>query len=278
MAELDPVARGGLRWWESPSLRREGFVHAFSTRTGGASTGAYASLNLGRAAPGQGDRPEDVAENHRRFAGALGVDAASLHRVRQVHGAAVHQARGDGGEHDACADALIATEAGHAVMVRTADCVPVLLACPACGAVAAVHAGWRGLLQGVLEAAVAALRSCGAEPGHLLAAIGPCIGPRAFEVGEEVAGAFHAAGLRDAVGPSPAGGPRPHVDLPRATRTVLARAGVHPARMDGADLCTWRDADAFFSYRRDGAASGRMASLIQSRAAAARTAPPRGIR
>jgi len=243
----------------SPRLEAAGFRHGFSTRRGGASGGAFASLNLGRSV---GDEAAHVDENHRRLADAVGYAPERLFVVSQVHGNAVVSVRGDDRPEEVrarSADALVAGEAGSAVGVRTADCVPVLLANPRAGTVAAVHAGWRGVVAGVVREAIAAMGE--ADGSELLAAVGPSIGPCCFEVGDEVAAALgQAAGdgivLRR-------GNEKPHVDLWRAVEHQLRAAGVAAVDMLGA--CTLCDPGRFFSYRRDGKASGRMLSVIVAR-------------
>jgi hypothetical protein len=217
-----------------------------TTRTGGVSTGPYASLNLGDHV---GDDPAHVAENRARLRRELGLPAEPLW-LTQVHGIAVAEGQG------ADADASVAFGPGTVCTVMTADCLPLLLCDRAGTRVAAVHAGWRGLLAGVIEAAVARLDTSGAE---LLVWLGPAIGPDAFEVGDEVRAAFVAedAAAAAAFRPSPAG--RWLADIYALARRRLARCGVNAVY--GGELCTYHDAERFYSYRRDGV-TGRMASLI----------------
>jgi len=226
-----------------------------STRAGGVSGGPWRSLNLGDAV---GDEPIAVAENRRRFEAALGVPAVYL---RQVHGAhvvrlvAADTRRGEAIE----ADAAVTTVAGLACAVQVADCLPVLFAAPDGRGVGAAHAGWRGLAGGVLEATVTVLCAAAAcEPQSLVAWLGPCIGPRQFEVGAEVVAAF---------GDSPHFVPRPRADgsmrwladLPALARDRLQAAGV--VQISGGAWCTVEDASRFFSFRRDGV-TGRMAAAV----------------
>jgi polyphenol oxidase len=156
------------------------------------------------------------------------------------------------------ADGLIATQNTQYVGVRTADCVPILVGCTRTGAVAAIHAGWRGLVGGVIETGLAALQTQGATT--LTAAIGPCIGPDWFEVGEDV-----ATTIANATGPNVVvRHPRktkPHVDLRAAVRLLLARAEV--TTIDDVGGCTYADR-TYHSYRRDGATSGRMLAFIRA--------------
>jgi YfiH family protein len=242
-------------------LTAAGFAHGFSTRIGGASEGPYASLNLGRSV---GDDPTAVAENHRRLAAAVGYTTERLFDASQVHGSAVVTLRGDDQTDEVGtrrADALVASEKGAAVGVRTADCVPVLVAEPATGRVAAIHAGWRGVVAGVVREALDALTP--RDRGQLVAAIGPSIGPCCFEVDGDVATVLAEAGgdgivlRRD--------GDKPHVDLWRAIEHQLRRAGV--TTIDTLGRCTMCEGEYFFSFRRDGAQSGRMLSVIVARGA-----------
>lgn len=237
----------------STLLQEAGFRHAFSTREGGVSEGPFASLNLARTV---GDDPEAVAENTRRFAAALECDR--LYEVSQVHGRQVERVRGE----DVLevrrreADALVTDAPGAAVAVRTADCVPILLADPETGAVAAVHAGWRGVAQRILFEALDALGA--ADP---IAAIGPHIRLDAFEVGPEVAEALSAAVPNAQI--VEAREPRPHVDLSAAVRAQLAEAGV--TRVDDVGGCTHAEPARFFSHRRDAGRTGRQLSAIVAR-------------
>jgi YfiH family protein len=219
-----------------------------TTRRGGVSTGPYADWNLGDHV---GDDPGAVARNR-----ALLRERLALPReprwLRQVHGCAV--AEGAAGECEA--DAAVARAPGEVCAVLTADCLPLLLCDRAGTRVGAVHAGWRGLAAGVIEAAV---RRLDVPPGELLCWLGPAIGPDAFEVGPEVRERF-LAGL----GPGAADACRPAAGRWLADLYALARqrlAGLGVTRVWGGDLCTYADPGRFFSYRRDGV-TGRMATLV----------------
>lgn len=252
--------------WTLPVLRSDRIPgdlrHGFSTRAGGVSAAPFDALNLGGK---WGDDPAALAENRRRFARALGV-AGPLFAVRQVHGAEVVRVRA--GEDPAAlgavdADAICADAPGVAVGVFVADCIPALFADPTTGAVAAAHAGWRGVVAGVLPATVRALAALGARPADLRVALGPAIGPCCFEVGGEVVAAFAAAELAGAVRPSPRGRPdRWHIDLKDAARRQLEGAGVDPAGIDAAADCTSCDRARFYSFRRDGRATGQLMGVI----------------
>lgn len=254
----------GLVTYQSPLLAGLGVTHAFSTRIGGISKGPYATLNLGPLTKGDGtDANTAVAENFRRLRRALGCPRAMRFEVRQVHGGDVWLApeRPVRPCHVPCADAIVTRHPGQMLTIRTADCVPVLLSSEDGRVVAAAHAGWRGIVAGVVGATVGQMRDQhGLAPATLTAAVGPHMRVERFEVGEEVAAAFTEADLADAVRRDL--GPKPHVDMQAAVLTQLTRAAVPADRIDLTDRCTWRDAEAFYSYRREGAPTGRMAAVI----------------
>ncbi len=244
---------------ESPLL--SGFRHGFTTRDGGVSEPPHDRLNLGGAV---GDDPARVAENWRLLEAATGLRFA---RVRQVHGARVIAVAAPCEPADE-ADAVLSTAEGVAACVSVADCVPLLLADPATGAVAAVHAGWRGTLAGIAAEGVRALeRQVGAPPSRLLAVIGPSIGPCCYEVSEDLAARFEDE-LRGSVvrGPSAGAPARPRVDLWAANRGVLARAGVSAERVQVLGRCTSCERERFFSHRRDAGRTGRQMAFIAPRA------------
>ncbi len=217
--------------------------HGFFTRRGGVSQGVFASLNVGL---GSGDDPAHVAENRRRAAAALGAQA--LYTPYQVHGADVVVVE-DAAMDRVKADAVVTRLPGLAVGVVTADCVPVLIAAPARGVVGAAHAGWRGAVAGIVEATVAAFARLGAQPGGLVAAIGPAIRRDSYEVGEDVRAAVLDRDPRAGAlfAPSDRAG---HwlFDLPGFVRRRLRRAGVGRIADLGRD--TLGEEELFFSYRR----------------------------
>jgi YfiH family protein len=240
------------------------FRHGFTTRAGGVSAPPYDTLNLGGK---WGDAAENVAENRRRVARAAG---APLFVATQVHGAAIARVRAADAPSDLAgvrADGLCSDRRDVAVAVFVADCIPALVADLRTGACAAVHAGWRGTLAGVLPAAVRALREhFGARPEDLRVALGPAIGPCCFEVGTEVVEAFEAGlpGAREAgviVAAATAPG-KSRIDLKRANRLLLERAGVDPGLIDAGDECTSSDQGRFYSFRRDRGATGQHLGFI----------------
>lgn len=230
-----------------------------STRRGGISAGRWRSLNLGLAV---GDDAAAVAENRRRFAARLGSPPFWL---RQEHGCTVRRARALGSSDEPpLADACWTNEPGVACTVQVADCLPVLFAAPEARAVAAAHAGWRGLAAGVLEATVRVLcEAAGCAPEEVVAWLGPCIGPRQFEVGADVLQAFgRLPGRGDArfVARTGTDGTRRWLaDLPQLARDRLGQAGVR--QISGGAWCTVEDESRFFSFRRDGV-TGRMAAAV----------------
>jgi YfiH family protein len=235
--------------WPAPA----GVHAAFTLRAGGISQAPFDSLNLGAHV---GDAARAVGENRRRLCEQLRLPGQPAW-VEQVHGTAVADLdASDVAASGAVADVALTRRPGTVCAVQMADCLPVLLAARDGRAVAAAHAGWRGLAAGVLEAAVAALA---VAPGELMAWLGPCIGPLHFEVGEEVRSAFLAkdSGAGGAFAASPRG--RWLCDLASLARRRLERLGV--AAVFGAGACTYTDRARFFSYRRDGQC-GRMAALI----------------
>jgi YfiH family protein len=234
-----------------------------STRQGGVSRPPWESLNLGMAV---GDEATAVAENRRRFSVAAGVPVVWL---RQVHGTrVVRVGSADVDQPPAEADAAWTDEPRVAVAIQVADCLPVLLAAPDGRAVAAAHAGWRGLAGGVLEAALQALcDGAGCAPAEVRVWLGPCIGPAQFEVGADVVRAFgqdpQSPDRQRFVSRARADGSAAWLaNLPQLARDRLQAAGV--ARVAGGRWCTVSDPSRFFSYRRDGV-TGRLAAAIWRR-------------
>ncbi|HZR96271.1 MAG TPA: polyphenol oxidase family protein [Gaiellaceae bacterium] len=227
--------------WDAPGPYRV----AFSTRVGGISEGDFASLNLGILTE---DDPKRVVANRKLLCDAVGADADGATMAWQRHGATVARAqpRGivtPGTVYDHC-DGLWSDEPGRAMLLLTADCMPIALARdgerPAVGI---LHAGWRGLLAGIVAVGVRALGG-----RRLAAAVGPSIGPCCYEVGEEVATPFREAFGDDVVRDG-------HLDLWTSAERALRAAGVE--RVDRIDLCTACNPERFFSHRRDHGRTGR---------------------
>jgi YfiH family protein len=255
---------GGVGPWHAHWLRPDWPADArvgglMTTRAGGVSQGPYASFNLGRSV---GDDPQAVQANRARLAEAIAARPVFL---SQVHGNRVLNLDRQPVDAQEQADASITTRAGVACTVMVADCLPVLFAAPEGRGVGSAHAGWRGLAGGVLDNTVLALCEAAAcAPRDLVAWLGACIGPQAFEVGADVLQAFAEPsdpGNRRFAAKAPAadGTPRWWADLPGLARDRLAAAGVN--RVHGGGWCTVGDASRFFSYRRD-RVTGRMAAAV----------------
>jgi YfiH family protein len=238
-----------LAW---PALGRYPVDALVTTRHGGVSTGDYATLNLSF---GVGDRPQDVLENRRRAAAALGADLADVVFGTQVHGAVARvvtradRGRGaavaDGGVGEA--DALVTGDPGTVLGVLVADCVPIVLYDPGAHVLACVHAGWRGTVARVAGAALAAMGTLGTRPGDVIAGVGPAIGPDRYQVGEEVAEAARECfGERAPLVIRPDGTGRWLFDLWSANRLILRDAGVAGGHIHVAAVGTGAD---FFSNR-----------------------------
>jgi len=253
------LTNNGLVYYTAPVLSEIGVRHAFSTRIGGCSPPPFDSLNLGNP-NGQTvqDDYQNIWANYRVLHNAIGVVDPTPLRVHQVHGNAVVEVGSDQPfDSGAKADAIVSRDNRRVVSVRVADCVPVLLACQDGKTVAAVHAGWRGVMAGVVPAAIARM----GDAKQIRAAIGPCIGFDAFEVGGEVLAEFVQTFGADAPIRHAAGG-KGYVDLRAAVRRQLLKIGVVDENIDISDRCTVRDADEFFSHRRENGFTGRMAAII----------------
>jgi polyphenol oxidase len=240
-------ASGGAQFiipdWEVPANVRA----LVTTRNGGVSVAPWDSLNLGDHV---GDAPAAVAENRRRLREQLPSEPVWL---KQVHGVTCIDAQVAGSNE---ADAAFTRAPGVVCAVLTADCLPVLLCDTAGSVVAAAHAGWRGLAAGIIESAV---RRMGVPGEQIMAWLGPAIGPENFEVGGEVREAFVAHDPLAATAFARRSNGRWLCDIYQLAQQRLAAHGV--CHIASADFCTVRDAERFYSYRRDGV-TGRMASLI----------------
>lgn len=236
-----------------------GVRHGFFMRSGGVSGGVYDSLNAGR---GSRDRPEDVAENRRRIAEALGGRA--LNTAYQVHSSRVIAIGADFDGAAPEADGLVTATPGVLCGALAADCAPILLVDPIARVVGAVHAGWKGALAGVAEAGVREMEALGGAANRIVAAVGPCIGPASYEVGPEFRARFVSADPSNAVFFRAAAGLEKYLfDLPGFVLGRLAAAGVGAAEWVGADTAANVE---FFSnrraFKRGEADYGRLASTI----------------
>lgn len=246
-------------------LDRIGVPHCFTTRRGGVSHGIFKSLNFGNPAgldAAVRDSPGNIARNFDLVLAELQVSGRRVVQVHQVHGCDVAVSEPASlNLKDLQADAIVSDYSGEVLAVRVADCCPVLLASADGGLVAAVHAGWRGCVAGVVASTVAAMRERTSQ--RLVAAIGPCIGPQHFEVGPEVAEAFYQV-----FGPATdvVTGERYNkvkINLQAALRLQLGVLGI--TDVETVAGCTVSSPDLYFSHRRDAGITGRMVGLIGAR-------------
>ena len=223
-----------------------GIRHAFFTREGGVSEGVYATLNAG---VGSADDPAKVAENRARMAKAVGVTPDRLLTAYQIHSPDVVVAEKPWpADARPRADAIVTRVPGLAIGVSTADCGPVLFADPQARVIGAAHAGWRGALSGVLEAAIAAMERLGASRGRVVAAIGPMISQRNYEVADELVEQFTKADAENARFFATGRPGHAQFDLPGLIAAGLARAGIR--QVEDLAACTYADPRLFYSYRR----------------------------
>ena len=228
------------------NLQAAGIAHGFFGREGGVSSGLYESLNCG---PGSSDDPKAVTENRRLVAATLAPDvqSARLISLSQIHSAVVHtlpawEERPEG-------DAMVTATPGLALGILTADCAPVLLADPKARVIGAAHAGWKGALAGVLEAALEAMEKLGAVRDRIGAAIGPCISQDNYEVGDDFRSRFLEQGAKHRRFFVPSDREGHHrFDLPGFAAYRLTAAGVGSVERLG--ICTYPPENGFFSFRR----------------------------
>ncbi len=253
--------RNGLAWYsfESPG---HSLCTALLTRQGGVSRGALASLNLGGTV---GDDPAAVAENHRRVCQTFSISREQIVSPHQVHGC--HVARvgpAEGGAIIPATDALITAEPGVALLLRFADCTPVLFYDPVHNAAALAHAGWRGAAAGIVTETIRALREAfGSRPEELWAGVGPAIGPEHYAVGSEVITAIQATLPREMKVTKQCEGQH-YLDLPGAVAAQLEAAGVGLIEQSG--LYTAGHTDEWYSHRAEKGNTGRFGVLVMLRA------------
>ena len=253
---------GELEYLTSDVL--DGAAHCFSTRFGGVSEGALASLNLGTH---RGDRPENVLENYARLGRAVGFAPEETVFTKQVHSALVERVgRADCGrglqrEAEHGVDGLVTNEPGVALTIFSADCTPVLLFDPVARAIGAAHAGWRGTAAGIAVRAVEAMqREFGCRPENIRAAIGPCIGPCCFETDDDVPAAMHDALGAQADPFLTRRGAKWHIDLKAINAHWLKSLGVR--HIDICPHCTACRQDLYWSHRKVGNARGAQIALL----------------
>ena len=260
--EFNETTRSGVRYVCAPNISA---THAFTTRMGGASSGIYESFNLGQ---GLGDDPASVSENYALLCNALGIASDDIVSTRQVHGNCVKVVKE---EHRSKhflpdtleADAMVTRDISVALIVFTADCVPILLFDPIVGAIGAVHAGWRGTALNIAGAAVMEMqRSFGCSPGDIRAAIGPSISFCCYETDADVPDALRAVlGDEADVCINTLNG-KFLIDLKESNRILLAKAGVADTNISISNECTYCSSDKFWSHRKTGGQRGSQAGII----------------
>lgn len=237
----------------------DGLIHGVFTRLGGVSRPPFAALNVGRSV---GDDQEAVEANHALICEMLGIPRQAIATAHQVHGANVSIVGSeDGGKAMPETDALVTNAPGVFLLLRFADCVPLLLYDPVRRAVGLVHAGWKGTIGGIAREAISALKEAyGCRPSDMLAAIGPSIGPCCYQVGEDV-GRLVKVQLADwpMLLKQDENGSL-HFDLWYANRLQLIRSGIEQIEVAG--VCTACHSDEFFSHRADGGRTGRFAVVV----------------
>ncbi len=233
-------------WSSDPSIRA-----AFSLRN--AHWNAQRDIQGLNLSVSTNDERDVVLNNRRLFYESMGLSESNVARGRQVHGNLVHTVT-KGGIHDD-GDGFVTNVPGVAVSVMVADCAAILLADRTAGVVGALHAGWRGAVAGIVKNGVDAMVALGAQSKNMEAYIGPCISQACFELGEEVASQFpHKYVDRS--------GDKPHADIRNWLQDQLLDAGLPSSHIEVDPTCTFNDSDHYYSYRRQGDASGRMMALI----------------
>lgn len=259
---------GTVPCYQSRLFQKHNIKHAFFTKLGGVSEGAFESLNFAVGAGEIRDSEENVYKNHCIAAKLFGLEGSDICRSYQTHTnvveLATEQDRGRGvtlPPYDRGVDGMVTKEQSLLLSVRSADCVPVLLCDAEKSVCAAVHAGWRGTVGGITKNAVALMCEQGARKENILAAIGPCIGKCCYEVGREVFEEFVSVS-KDYESFFTPKGEKLMLDLTFANRFILKSVGIPEQNISSAELCTYCNSHHFFSHRRNGSVRGTMSALI----------------
>ncbi len=249
------ISKNGLVFYTFPAF--QGLTCAIFTRLGGVSKPPFDSLNVGHTV---GDDLSAVEENHRLIFEALGISKEQVVTARQVHGLGVAVVdEGNKGKVIPDTDGLLTATSGLFLMLRFADCVPVVLYDPKRNAVGLLHAGWKGSIMGIAFRAVKLMQEAfGSRPEEVLAGIGPSIGPCCYEIGEDVAELAHEFWPKPPIFHTPQG--KMHLDLWELNRQWLLEAGVKKVEVAG--ICTRCRNEEFFSHRASGGLTGRFAAIV----------------
>ncbi|ATX80058.1 hypothetical protein Ga0123461_1645 [Mariprofundus aestuarium] len=237
-------------------FEQHNIIGLFTQRSGGVSPQPFDSFNFGS---GLGDSECNIEKNLKVLVEICGLPNRP-HQAKQVHGTNSQLFVGPGCIHPDEADILISNQQGTALGARTADCLPVLLADPEAGIIAAVHAGWRGTAASVVCRGVAEMIKLGASKGKIIASLGPCIGPCCFKVGEEAADQLSncCKGAETCISRSS----DLHADIRSINRLQLLQCGLHESHIESFDACTACHPKHYYSYRRDGDKSGRHLGVV----------------
>lgn len=264
------ITKNNVKYIEFPHIREVGiFTHGFSTRVGGISPPPFDGLNLGFTTS---DAEENLSVNRRLFLDALGISGKQMHQlVELVHGYAVLNANQLKNNEIPEADGIVTNQKNILLVATFADCIPIFLADPVKKVCAVIHAGWRGTFQDIAAQGVKKMTAdFGSNPRDILAGIGPGIGRCCFETGSGVANSFFYKypQWKDLIKEifNNNQDKKWKIDLPGLNLRILLKAGLSEGNVCIADLCTFCRKDLFFSYRRDGAVSGRMAAVIMKTA------------
>ncbi|MBQ9848408.1 MAG: peptidoglycan editing factor PgeF [Clostridia bacterium] len=259
---------GKVPCYQSRLFSANGIAHAFFTKKGGVSTGVFESLNFSTGNGSIKDSRENVLKNHAIAASLFGLTVRDICRSVQTHTSTVetvnssHRGKGLTAEpFDHGVDGMVTAEKNLLLSIRTADCVPVLLADKEGKAVGAVHAGWRGTVGGITVNAVEKMVELGARRENIIAAIGPCIANCCYEVGGELFEAFTEKNESYSAFFKPKG-EKFMLDLVFANRFILEQVGIPPENISSADICTRCNGDRFFSHRLSGVDRGTMSAAI----------------
>ncbi len=250
----------GTVFYQFESLARHcHIIHAVFTRLGGVSSGPFHGLNVGELV---GDDPAAVRANQNAILRALGIRAGQVATSQQVHGARVATVgSAQGGTVIPATDGLISRARGIVLLLRFADCLPLMLYDPRRQVVALAHVGWRGCIAGIVASTVSEMQQAFAcDPRDMLAGLGPCIGPCCYEVGHEVTMAVEGifGSNHELLSTGPSGSV--YFDLPSAVRSQLLGTGVR--RIEASGLCTCCETDEFFSHRGESGSTGRFAAVL----------------
>lgn len=268
MGDKFVYVEGKIPYYQSEKLNEYGIKHAFFTKKGGVSEGAFESLNFAVGIGDIKDSEENVLENHRRAASLFGLTEGDICRSYQTHTDVVEIAssadRGRGliiPQYDHGVDGMVTEERNLLLSVRSADCVPILLCDIEKNVCGAVHAGWRGTVAGIAKNAVEKMVSLGAKRDNIVAAIGPCIGSCCYEVGNELFDAFcdknqeYSRFFTEK-------GDKFMLDLNMANCEILKEAGLLDENISVSGICTKCNCDQFFSHRVSGPVRGTMSAFI----------------